>query len=227
MVVSIQDLKLEYRSGGESLTVLDIPAWQIEEKEQVAVSGPSGSGKSTLLNVIAGLLPASSGRVTVCGEELSALGEAERDRFRAAHVAYIFQTFNLLQGYTALENVLLGATFSRCRTDRAAARALLERVGLGHRLHHYPSQMSIGEQQRVAIARALAKKPRLILADEPTGSLDPRHAGEVVRLLREACAEHDAALVVVSHEASIAAAFPRQEHFMQLNRALAAQGGAR
>ena len=162
----------------------------------------------------------------VCGQELSALGEAARDRFRAAHIAYIFQTFNLLQGYTALENVLLGATFSARPAGRAAARALLGKVGLGTRLGHTPAEMSIGEQQRVAIARALLKEPRLILADEPTGSLDPRHAGEVVGLLREACREHGCGLIMVTHEAGIAAAFEQRLDFCQMNRALASPGGA-
>ena len=190
MVVSIKNLRVEYRAGGESFLALDVPAWEVADGEHVAISGPSGSGKSTLLNVIAGLLSPSSGSVTVCGCELAGLGEAERDRFRAEHLAYIFQTFNLLQGYTALENVLLGATFSAQRPDRSTAKAVLETVGLGHRLHHAPAELSIGEQQRVAIARALVKKPQLILADEPTGSLDPRHADGVVALLRDACHDH-------------------------------------
>lgn len=226
MVISVENLAVEYPSGGETLRVLDIALWQVQESELVAISGPSGSGKSTLLNVVAGLLTATRGRVTVCGRELSQLGESERDRFRAANVAYIFQTFNLLQGYTTLENVLLGAAFSQPRITRIQAQSLLDEVGLARRANHYPSQLSIGEQQRVAIARALAKRPRLILADEPTGSLDPRHAGEVVRLLREACAEHKCALVVVSHETSVVEAFPRRVDFLQLNRAFASPGGA-
>jgi putative ABC transport system ATP-binding protein len=199
MVISVKKLTVEYRAGAESFAALDVPSWEVGDREQVAISGPSGSGKSTLLNVIAGLLSPTSGSVEVCGQQLAGLGESARDRFRAAHVSYIFQTFNLLEGYTALENVLLGASFSPGRFDRVHARALLEKVGLTHRLSHYPSKLSIGEQQRVAIARALAKEPQLILADEPTGSLDPRHAAGVVTLLRDACREHGCALVVVSH----------------------------
>ena len=225
MVVSIENLLIEYRAGAGRFVALDIPKWEVGDREQVAISGPSGSGKSTLLNVIAGLLAPTSGSVVVCGKQLAGLGEAERDHFRAAHIAYIFQTFNLLQGYTALENVLIGATFSPEKPDRGVAKRLLEEVGLAHREHHYPAELSIGEQQRVAIARALVKKPKLILADEPTGSLDPRHAGEAVKLLRKECEEHESALVLVSHEASIASAFGRQVDFLQLNRTLAMVGG--
>ncbi|MCP3887100.1 MAG: ABC transporter ATP-binding protein, partial [Propionibacteriaceae bacterium] len=160
---------MTYGSGGEALTVLDIPSWSVRKGTQVAISGPSGSGKSTLINVIAGLLVPTSGSVTVAGATLTGLGEVERDRFRARSVGYIFQSLNLLQGYTALENVMLGMTFSPCRHDTDAAREVLETVGMSHRAHHYPRQLSIGEQQRVAIARALVKRPELILADEPTG----------------------------------------------------------
>ncbi|OGV73306.1 MAG: hypothetical protein A3K19_14500 [Lentisphaerae bacterium RIFOXYB12_FULL_65_16] len=224
-MVTLRDLVVEYRNGGEALRVLDVPTWELAEGEQVAISGPSGSGKSTLLNVIAGLLVPTRGTAVVCGQDLIGLGEAERDRFRAAHIAYIFQTFNLLQGYTVLENVLLGAVFSPERPDRARAIALLERVGLRQRLTHTPARLSIGEQQRVAIARALVKKPGLILADEPTGSLDPRHAGEVVRLLREACRENGCALALVSHEAGVVSAFEKKVDFLALNRAVSAAGG--
>jgi ABC-type lipoprotein export system ATPase subunit len=226
MLVRIQDLQLRYGSGPATEDVLDIPGWSLEDGQQVAISGPSGSGKSTLLNLIAGLLAPTRGSVVVCGQDIALLGEAERDRFRARHIAYIFQTFNLLQGYTALENVLLGAAFTPRPADRSAARDLLHQVGLGTRLDHTPAEMSIGEQQRVAMARALIKEPRLILADEPTGSLDPRHASAVIRLLREASRAHGCGLLVVTHEARIAAAFEQRIDFLELNRALAARGDA-
>jgi putative ABC transport system ATP-binding protein len=169
---------------------------------------------------MAGLLLPESGKVSVCGQNLNLMGEAERDKFRAKHIGYIFQTFNLLQGYTAIENVLLGATFSPQHIERDYVMALLERVGLKHRLHHYPSQMSIGEQQRVAIARALAKKPEIILADEPTGSLDPRHTKEIVQLLMDACRDEKCSLVVVSHETSVVESFERRDDFLKLNQSL-------
>ena len=223
-IIELNALKVWYALEGESLTVLDIPAWHVDEGEQVALFGPSGCGKSTLLHVIAGLLTPSAGTVRVCGRELTAMGEAERDRFRARHIGYIFQNFNLLQGYTALENVLMGMTFSPETPDRGLAKALLAEVGLSHRLKHYPAQMSIGEQQRVAIARALAKKPELILADEPTGSLDPVHSSGVVTSLRAACRKHGCSLLVVSHERDVIAAFDTRVSFLELNHAFAVKG---
>jgi putative ABC transport system ATP-binding protein len=225
VVISIENLKVEYRNGGEPLPVLDIPSWRVEKSEQVAISGPSGCGKSTLLHVLAGLLVPTSGAVRICAQDLVRMGEAERDRFRAQHVGVIFQNFNLLQGYTALENVLLGMTFSPHAPQRSHAKDLLDELGLSQRLKHYPSQMSLGEQQRVAIARALVKRPELILADEPTGSLDPRHAMGVVEKLREACRTHGCSLVVVSHQSEVVAAFEKRVAFMELNRAFSAQRG--
>jgi putative ABC transport system ATP-binding protein len=223
MIVSVEALKVEYPSGGETLTVLDIPSWRVETNEQVAISGPSGCGKSTLLNVLAGLLPPTRGSVLVCGKDIAKLSEAQRDAFRAEHIGFIFQSFNLLQGYTALENVLLGATFSPREFKRELAVELLNELGLSSRLKHYPGQMSLGEQQRVAIARALIKKPELILADEPTGSLDPRHALGVVGKLREACRVHGCTLIVVSHQAEVVHAFERSADFLKLNHAFETQ----
>jgi putative ABC transport system ATP-binding protein len=155
------------------------------------------------------------------------LPEHERDRFRARHVGYIFQTFNLLQGFTCLENVLLGMSFGH-GIDRARAEALLRRVGLGERLHHFPRQLSTGQQQRVAVTRALAGKPRLVLADEPTGNLDPRHAQEALALIREVCAENGSALLLVSHDRDILARFGTVASLADINRASCAtsSGGA-
>jgi ABC-type lipoprotein export system ATPase subunit len=226
VIVAVQDLIVEYDIGNSRFTAVDIPLWSLDQGAQVAIFGPSGCGKSTLLHVLAGLLAPKSGQVNVCGQDLSQLSESDLDHFRARHIGYIFQDFNLLQGYTALENVLLGMAFSRQKPDRGHARELLERVGLSHRVKHRPAELSIGERQRVAIARALARKPELILADEPTGSLDPVHAREVVKLLGEACREHGCSLLVVSHDPGVVDSFDAAVPFMELNRAFAAHAAA-
>lgn len=184
--------------------------------------GESGSGKTTFLHLIAGILQPDGGSIKIHDTELTQLSEAQRDRFRAESIGYIFQSFNLLQGFTCLENVLLGMSFGP-GADRAAARALLERVGLGHRLDYYPRQLSIGQQQRVAVARALASRPRLVLADEPTGNLDARHAGEALELIRTACREAGAALLLVSHDARALAAFEDVRDFSALNQPVVAE----
>ena len=229
MIVEVKDLVVEYDMGNSRFTAVDIPDWALDQGAQVAIFGPSGCGKSTLLHVLAGLLAPQRGQVNVCGQDLGQLNESDLDHFRANHIGYIFQEFNLLQGYTALENVLLGMAFSRQKPDRHRAAALLARVGLSHRVKHRPAELSIGERQRVAIARALARKPGLILADEPTGSLDPLHAREVVKLLREACREHGCSLVVVSHDPGVVDSLDASVPFMELNRAFSttpAVGGA-
>ena len=220
-VVELAGLRVAYALGRESLTVLDVPHWHVARGEQIAIFGASGSGKSTLLHVLAGVIRPSAGSVRVCGVELTVMDEARRDRFRAEHVGYVFQNLNLLQGYTALENVLLGAVFTGGRTDVEGARALLRAMGLADRMRHKPGQMSLGEQQRVAIARALIKRPALVLADEPTGSLDPRNTAQVVRLLREACAAQGSTLMLVTHEEAVLQEFERTLRFTELNRAWA------
>jgi putative ABC transport system ATP-binding protein len=219
VVVDLKGLVVDYTLGRHPFTVLDIPAWTLPQGAQVAIFGPSGCGKSTLLHIIAGLMAPTRGTVVICGEDLGRLSEPELDRFRANHIGYIFQEFNLLQGYSALENVLLGLTFSTLKPDRLLARELLARVGLSQRERHLPSELSVGERQRVAIARALAHKPTLILADEPTGSLDPHHARDVVLLLQEICREHDCSLLTVSHDAEVVRSFATSLPFLELNRA--------
>ncbi len=226
MIVKLKDLVVEYKIGDKTLKVLDIPEWSVGKGAQVAVSGPSGSGKSTLLNIIAGLLMPTKGSVMVAGSELTSLSEAKRDIFRADSIGYIFQNFNLLQGYTALENVLLGMTFSTRHSDKKTAHDLLSMVGLSHRTNHYPRELSIGEQQRVAIARALSKQPELILADEPTGSLDPLHTNEVILKLKEASSKLDCTLILVSHEQEVVSTFDDQITFLELNQAFQHEGMA-
>jgi len=220
-LLEVRDLTKDYRSPEGALQpVLDVSTFSLEAGEEVAIAGSSGSGKTTFLNVLAGIQRADGGRVLFEGTDLARLSESRRDRFRAENLGYVFQSFHLLEGYTALENVLLGMLFGPGE-DRAYARSLLEELGLGDRLGHRPSQLSIGQQQRVAVARALANRPRLVLADEPTGNLDPHHAGEALRMLRELCRAHGAALLVVSHDAEVLGAFERVVDFAELNGVLA------
>jgi putative ABC transport system ATP-binding protein len=140
---------------------------------------------------------------------------------RADKLGYIFQTFNLLQGFTVIENVVLGMSFGPRGGDRAHAREVLQRVGLGHRLDHFPRQLSTGQQQRAAVARALANRPKLVLADEPTGNLDRKHAREALALIREVCREQKSALLLVSHDEEVLSTFEQRKDFAQINRATA------
>jgi putative ABC transport system ATP-binding protein len=207
--------------GGETVAVLDIEAFAVADGEHCALEGQSGSGKSTLLHVISGIMRPDAGRVLVDAIDLFQLDEARRDRVRADKLGLVFQQFNLLPGFTALENVLVAMTFGSGRPDRARATALLGAVGLSHRLHHKPAELSIGQQQRVAVARALANRPRVILADEPTASIDAAHQQQVIDLLRDTCAGQGVALVVVTHAPEVAEQFPRRLRLEDFNRAAA------
>jgi len=204
--------------GGRRM-IIDVPDFSLAAGEHVALRGESGSGKTTFLNLISGILAPDSGSIQIGGSDMAALGEHRRDRLRGSSIGYIFQTFNLLQGYSCLENVMLGMTFG-ARADRAQAQALLGRVGLSHRLDHFPRQLSSGQQQRVAVARALAKRPRLVLADEPTGNLDYKNAREALALVRETCLETGAALLLVSHDPEVLGSFRNVRDFAELNLAL-------
>jgi ABC-type lipoprotein export system ATPase subunit len=218
-LLSISALQKSFRTPeGERKTIVDVPAFTLAAGQQLALRGESGSGKTTFLHLIAGILAADSGSIHIDGRDMAALGESGRDRLRAESIGYIFQTFNLLQGYSVLENVMLGMAFGR-GSDRDHATAMLERVGLSHRLQHYPRQLSTGQQQRVAVARALANHPKLVLADEPTGNLDHRNARDSLALIRETCRENGAALLLVSHDPGVLAAFEDVQDFATLNRA--------
>ncbi|MHC4849539.1 MAG: ABC transporter ATP-binding protein [Planctomycetota bacterium] len=218
-VLQVRDLKKSYVSpDGATAPIIDIAAFAMEPGEQVALEGESGSGKTTFLHLISGILQADSGSVLVADEEITGLDEAARDRARAMHLGYVFQTFNLLDAYSALENVLLGMMFGP-GADKARAQSLLERVGLADRLHYRPKQLSVGQQQRVAVARALANHPRLVLADEPTGNLDRARSMEALALIREVCRENEAALLLVSHDPAVLETFERRERLAELNRA--------
>jgi putative ABC transport system ATP-binding protein len=218
----LRDVKKSFREpGGEILPILDIQEFRLAAGEEVVLVGRSGSGKTTLLHVIAGISRPDSGVVQIDGTDITRLPEAGLDRFRADKIGYVFQTFNLLPGFTALENVMLGMAFASGRPDEGRARALLQRVGLGHRLAHKPSMLSVGEQQRVAVARALANRPKVLLADEPTANVDTRHQQEVIDLVRESCRAEGIALLLVTHAPEVAEQFERVENLENFNRAAA------
>ena len=187
--------------------LFECPAFHAPVGAQMALWGPSGCGKSTMLNLVTGLLRPDSGVIRVDGMEIQGLEEGDLDRFRGERIGFIFQTFNLLRPFTALQNVMLGMRFSDTRPSREwkpRATDLLQRVGLGHRLHSKPATLSVGEMQRVAIARALANKQKLVVADEPTGSLDPKTANGVMDLLLTLCREEQVTLLLVTHDRAIA-----------------------
>ena len=219
-LLTISSLKKSFTlPGGERKPIVDVPEFSLAAGQQRALRGESGSGKTTFLHLIAGILAADSGSIRIGDLDMAALGEPARDRLRAQNIGYIFQTFNLLQGYTCLENVMLGMAFG-AGSDHGRAVALLERVGLSHRMNHYPRQLSTGQQQRVAVARALANRPRLVLADEPTGNLDRKHGTAALALIREVCRENGAALLLVSHDPAVLAEFGDVLDFAAINLAV-------
>ena len=229
-LIELRGLRKGYRTpDGDVQAVLDVPEWTVAVGEggaprEIALRGRSGSGKTTLLNVLAGLLAPDAGTVRVLGRDLTSLSESGRDRFRAQNVGYVFQTFNLLDGFSALENVVLGMSFGP-GPDERRAQALLESLDMGDRLHHRPRQLSIGQRQRVALARALANRPRIVLADEPTGNLDAANARAALAAIRSTCRGNGASLLLVSHDEAVLAEFDEVLTLGEINRA-AGTGGA-
>jgi putative ABC transport system ATP-binding protein len=203
-VLEVAHLTKSYQSGGHPLTVLHEVTFSLEAAATCAIVGPSGSGKTTLLGLCAGLDRPTTGTVRLAGVDLGPLSEDERARVRNEHVGFVFQTFRLIPTLTALENVMVPAELRGERGARDRAAALLAQVGLGDRLHHYPAQLSGGEQQRVAIARAFINRPSLLFADEPTGNLDHDTGATVERLLFDLNREAGTALVVVTHNLELA-----------------------
>lgn len=217
-MLELRQLKKSYKEpDGTELPILDVPRWSVDAGEQVVVIGPSGCGKTTLLHIIAGILKPTSGHVLIDGWDTPLLNESERDQFRARRIGYVFQTFNLLPGFSALENVMLGMAFAGKGSDKHRAIDLLQRVGLGHRLHHKPGQMSVGEQQRVSVARALANKPKLVLADEPTANVDVGNQQLVIDMLRNTCREEGVALIIVTHAPQVSEQFDRVDRLTDIN----------
>ncbi len=223
-LLEIQNLKVDYaRPDGLPLTVLHISELKIEAHEPLALKGRSGSGKTSLLNVISGILTPYTGSVVLLGQELKSLEEAQRDTFRGQNMGFIFQAFNLMPGFSALQNVVLGSVFAgdpneKPSTTLERAHELLKRVGLSDRAYHHPQRLSSGEQQRVAIARALINKPKLILADEPTGSLDEKNSNEVIDLILELSSISGASLLLATHDPLVMARFSRVVDLKELNR---------
>lgn len=203
-MLSCEALHHEYRSGGNRLSVLKNITFQLDSGGFLAIVGPSGSGKTTLLGLLAGLDRPTSGRVTLDGIDLGSLDEDDRARFRRQRVGFVFQAFQLIPTLTARENVqvpleLAGADDAGLRADE-----LLQRVGMTDRTHHYPSQLSGGEQQRVAVARAFSTRPRILFADEPTGNLDAANGAIVIDTMTALNAEHGTTLILVTHDLELA-----------------------
>lgn len=202
----VKNLTKEFRTKAAAVTALTVRELTVMPGDRLALSGPSGSGKTTLLNILAGLIPPSQGSVEHDGQNLFTLKESARDAWRAQNVGYVFQKLNLLGGLSALENVMvamaLAGQFSAADRRQQAIR-LLTRVGLDERLDHKPRQLSLGEQQRVAVARAAANRPKLILADEPTASLDAENSLAVLSLLEELAADTQAILIIATHDSRV------------------------
>ena len=204
-ILSAESLTQTYASGGRDLTVLRGVSFDLEPGGFLAILGPSGSGKTTLLGLLAGLDRPRSGRVVMDGQDLAALDEDARARLRGEKIGFVFQSFQLLPALTARENVQVPLELrGQAAEARRRADELLERVGLGGRGHHYPAQLSGGEQQRVALARAFSHRPRLVFADEPTGNLDAATGASVIDLLSEVNRESGTTLVLVTHDADLA-----------------------
>lgn len=203
-ILKINGLAKHYTSGQKQLTVLKNISFEVEQGQTFAIVGPSGSGKTTLLGLCAGLDRPDEGSVELCGQELHALNEDERAALRNKEVGFIFQNFQLLPTLTALENVSVPLELQGAKDAIKNSKELLEKVGLGDRMHHYPSQLSGGEQQRVALARAFANAPSILFADEPTGNLDEETGEKVIQLLFDLNKEAGTTLVIISHDLDLA-----------------------
>ncbi len=203
-ILNVHNLEKTYSSGSKKITVLHEINFAIEERETFAIVGPSGSGKTTLLGLCAGLDRPDAGTIDLCGAELSRLTEDERAILRNQKVGFVFQDFQLIPTLTALENVAVPLELQGAPKASQVGKELLEKVGLGDRIHHYPSQLSGGEQQRVAVARAFSNNPSILFADEPTGNLDAETGEKVIELLFNLNKELGTTLVIVTHDLELA-----------------------
>jgi putative ABC transport system ATP-binding protein len=209
-VIELHDIRKRYRRGDRQVLAVRVDRLVVERGEQLALVGRSGCGKTTLLNIVAGIVTPDSGTVEVDGVVVNRLSQGARDRFRAERMGYVFQTFNLLQSFTALENVELGQVFAHGRRDgRKRALDLLDRVGLADRAGHFPRELSVGQQQRVAIARALVNDPKILLADEPLGNLDQATGLAALEILQQMAREAGRTILMVTHDPETAAKMDR------------------
>ena len=208
-MIAVQHLSMRLTAAGRPVTILDDVTLEIPSKQTVAVMGPSGSGKSTLLGLMAGLDRPTAGAITLDGTEITSLSESRMAKFRRAKIGYIFQSFHLIPTLTALENVLVPLELSGNAAAKHQAIELLQTVGLGNRLDHYPVQLSGGEQQRVAVARAFACRPPILLADEPTGNLDSQTGHRIMDLVLALHRDYGTTLVLVTHDRVIASLMHR------------------
>ena len=216
-LLRVKQLKKSFSSPeGENINVVDVDNFELAASEFCGMRGESGSGKTTFLHLLAGILSPDDGLIELEGQNTVQMNNSEKDSLRAGTIGYVFQSFNLLQGFSCLENLKLAMSFGS-NYNESFAEDLLIKVGLAHRLSHKPSQLSIGQQQRVALARALVNKPKLILADEPTGNLDSKNAINAINLLCELCQETDTALLLVSHDERVVSNFDRQVDWNEIN----------
>jgi len=209
-MISISNLTKTVRSGTEDLTILSDVSLEIPDGQFVALTGASGSGKSTLLGLLAGLDSPSSGSITIDGDEITTMSEDGLATLRSSKIGFIFQSFHLIPSLTAYENVLIPMEIAGARDAHERAKELLDEVGLANRGHHYPTELSGGEQQRVAIARAFANRPKILLADEPTGNLDSKNGRHIFELMTALQQGNNVTLVLVTHDQELAAKAERQ-----------------
>ena len=209
-LVAVENLQKYYPSSrvGTEM-IVNIPSFNMDEQDHLALQGSSGSGKTTFLHLLAGVILPDSGQITFSGQGLHLMNESQRDQLRLKQIGYVFQSFNLLYGFSCLENLLLSMEL-RGDPDREHAESLLQAVGLGNRIDYLPHQLSIGQQPRVAVARALVNRPKLVLADDATGNRDPENTNRSLQLIRSLCEEWGSALLIVSHDPRVIAQFEKQ-----------------
>jgi putative ABC transport system ATP-binding protein len=205
IILNIRNLSKTYQSAGHPLTVLDRINFSVEAGSTLAILGPSGSGKTTLLGLCAGLDRSTTGEIELADQRIHEMSEDARANVRNRYIGFIFQNFQLLPTLTALENVMVPLELRGDKKSRVISRQLLEKVGLTDRMHHYPAELSGGEQQRVSLARAFSNRPRILFADEPTGNLDAETSGQVIRLLFDLNHEAGTTLIIVTHNMELAA----------------------